>query len=486
MHLLRRTTVVLVLTLSCLGCAARTNTLKVVLNEPPLQASYTFQGEIPSDGLHLVVGRDFSAATVYDPAFYDPASAGSHFAQYTSSAYRSEADLYVEDPRDIVRFWEADAYSSETLDRVRNVKISPPYIIANAPQVPLVAPPSPTLQQSFIIAKGFHPWYTTPGPSALLQAQHVFLYNYGRCATEVRLEDILKPMADELLKGIFDNVRGRSVTVEVTSYLDYGDTRDQPIAGFLLYVSGRTPTRTGLADVTFEFSRRYSFRLASGVLEVVLDRSQDDLSRFHCVGGDHVPFCSTLTSSVRDTILRGIDQRGGLADSLNLMFLSAQSIELAPPDTDPTSKQCPGDFSCPDPLSNFNMGVAVIAGTDKLAAIFSLDAAAKRRLLTDVQSQAASSFNWACAPRVDVPTRNRCIFILRAAELNAFPNALQLVWLTDNLVHGNSGAAGTAATYGGPRAGTDVPSRLCTAQHKTRIEHGTDRQFVHVEVSDSL
>jgi hypothetical protein len=177
-----------------------------------------------------------------------------------------------------------------------------------------------------------------------------------------------------------------------------------------------------------------------------------------------------------------LDKAGaGLIDTLNNEFLARQSVVVAPPD--PTDAECAAGSSCFDIGSRVKLLAGGGYGAVKLGQLFAdVDA---RALFDAAVKQIGPPQNWQCGPAPELK-RNACKFVLRAERLNVFPNALQLVWLTENSDGASTGAVATEAAYGDSTNPDRVANELCTAQHGLRIEHGNERPFVHVSSEESI
>jgi hypothetical protein len=434
------------------GCHGFYNTLTVKKFDGT--TLYSYRDFRQDNGPVLAAGDAFPA----DIRLFDADLPDYNSVDYTTETYRSEVELYAEDPRAFFAQWDAHAFDESFYAALSNVDISTPMVLAK-PMFPPYTPPAGAAGISASIYPGaFYPW--DPG-RRVVPWSHAIFYNYGRCAREASLEDDIFPtIAENIAETIGDRRRDRTAKVEVYSFVGFDDMA--PLGGgFLIYISGRIPTIWGSADVQFTISRRYLYVLQSGVLTIQLDKAQDDVSHFKCVGSG---VCGIMPGVVHGTVIAGLDDPdGGLVAQFNRTALSRQSIQLvsAP---NPGEPQCPSHFACPDAVSAFALDLALVKGVDKIATTFSMSSGDEEKLLEQARLTAKSPDNWTCAKVTD--SVNVCKFLARAEQLNVFPNALQLVLLKEYSTGAWSGAVAAAAAYS---QGAAQVRSACNAQHQVEL-----------------
>src|SRR3954468_7947148 len=257
------------------GCHGVYNALTVKKSDGT--TLYNYRDFRKDNGPVLVAGRDFPA----DIRLLDADLTYYNSAEYTTETYRSEVELYAEDPRAFFAQWDAHAFDISFYGPLSNLYISTPMVLAKPQFAPYTPPAGAKGVSASIYPGAFYPW--DPGRRVVPWSRAIF-YNYGRCAKEASLEeDIFPAIAQNIADAIGDRTRDRTAKVEMYSFVGFDD--EAPLGGgFLIYISGRIPTIAGSADVQFTISRRYLYVLRSGVLTIQLDKAQDDASHFRCVG----------------------------------------------------------------------------------------------------------------------------------------------------------------------------------------------------------
>lgn len=446
------------------GCHSAFDTLTI--KKADGTTIFSHQAFPEDNGPVLVAGRDFPA----DTRLYDADLPDYNAAEYTTDTYRSEVELYAEDPRAFFAQWDAHAFDESFYAPLSNVDISTPLVLAKPPFAPYTPPAEGTGVSTNMYPGSFYPW--DPGRRVVPWSRAIF-YNYGRCAKETSLEeDIFPEIAQKIADAIGDRRRDRTARVEMYSFIGFDD--EAPLGGgFLIYISGRIPTIPGSADVQFTISRRYLYVLQSGLLTIQLDKAQDDDSHFKCVGSG---VCGIVPGVVHNSVIAGLDDpEGGLAAQFNRAALDRQSIQLVPA-PNPDEAQCPSQFTCPDPVSSFALEAALVSGVDKIATTFSMSSDEKDGLLEQARLDIKSPANWTCAKVTDGV--NACKFLVRAEQLNVLPNALQLVLLKEYSTGAWSGAVAAAAAYS--QGAAEVGS-ACNAQHQIDLSpFPSARPFVGV------
>jgi hypothetical protein len=427
---------------------------------------FSHQGFPEDNGPVLFASRDFPA----NIRLYDADLPDYNAAEYTTDTYRSEVELYAEDPRAFFAQWDDHAFEESFYVPLSNVDISMPLVLARPRFAPYTPPAEGKGISSSIYPGTFYPW--DPGRRVVPWSRAIF-YNYGRCAKEASLEeDIFPELAQKIADAIGDRSRDRIARVEMYSFIGFDE--EAPLGGgFLIYISGRIPTIPGSADVQLTISRRYLYVLQRGILTIQLDKAQDDVSHFKCVGSG---VCGIVPRVVHNTVIASLDDPNeGLVVQFNRAALDRQSIQLVPA-PNPNEAQCPSQFTCPDAVNLFTLEAALVVGVDKIATTFSMSSAEKDELLVQTRLAIKSPANWTCA-KVTAGV-NACKFLVRAEQLNVLPNALQLVLLKKNSTGVWSGAVAAAAAYS--RGAADVGS-ACNAQHRIGLSpYPSARPFVGV------
>jgi len=457
----------------CVGCGPLLTSNIVEVKKPDGTISFTHQTAIPTAGVLLEEGTDFSNVVLADPAL----GGATYSATYQSNAYRSEVDLYALDPRPLLATWDANAFDHTLLEVLRGGTVPKIFPIANPIAGNFDPPALHPVTQSIPLN------YFFPGASGSTHLREAAFYNYGWCATEVSHKaDILKTIAQKIIASI--GAPDRKATVDLYSFVTFDGS---PVGGFLLYISADVPTIPGSSNVGFDISRRYLFTLNAGALSLTLEKAQDDISKFYCTGGGSDFLCATgtLQKGVRDKVMEsldGIPGSPGLIDQFHQAALDRQSIRVLEAPPTPGGDLCTTDSDCPDVGSIFRADGGLLQGADQLAKVFSWSSTQKDTFVSNARKYAENASNWRCAPESgDLPAKV-CKLIVRAEGLNVFPNALQLVFLAENSSGLSSGAVGTALAYQDASGG--LVASTCNAQHGINVAPGGERStLTHVQLT---
>jgi hypothetical protein len=472
------------------GCTTAHPRATIKIDNPKTGANvYSTSVHLSPYGETLSDGEDFSNIILYTKPqvpYYDT-------VEFSWEGYRSEVDLYAEDPRAILDLWHRDAFGSATKAALQTPAISTPYILINPTVAPFSPPPGPRPVKIGIFPEFFYPWLSdTSRVPPLLKLNQAVFYNHGRCATETPLKYNLQTIVEGVADSLVDRARGRTSNVWATTFVDFGEL--QMGGGFLLYLSGKFKVEVGINyDVEFEISRQYHYYLDDGVLRLRVTGKQDDVSRFRCLGPIKGPICDAAARGVHDGVLSGLDSK--FIEQFNQVALDQQSQSILDEECDAT---VPGGDTCSKGVNAAFLRSKATSGVEDVAAVFSMTAAEKGAFKANVTKQVPDPRNWRCAaaPSPRDPNRGLCKFILRAERLNVFPDALQLIWMTDDSRWANSAAAVVSAAYSGrsapidprrpvPLPDTSLVTQLCTAQHSlfSGPPFATTRSFLNANAT---